>query len=107
MKANLLGSQKSNLPKCTYTRQIGSNGRVARVVCSAADPDRRQVLTGIAGGMALSVGTQLVVPDIAEAKMVDKVIKGSALSAFQRRDLLADFQVMWILLLHLGRVMYE
>lgn len=56
------------------------------LTCLDGMMDRRLVLTGmLLGSMCASA------PD-AEAKLVDKTIKGSALSAFQRRDLLVDFQ---------------
>ena len=48
--------------------------------------DRRLILTG------MLLGQLCTSPPDAEAKLVDKIVKGSALSAFQRRDLLTDFQ---------------
>lgn len=53
--------------------------------------DRRELLSRFAG--ALILGTGMSSANQADAKMVDKKISGSSLSAFQRRDLLADFQV--------------
>ena len=50
--------------------------------------DRRQMLM-----LSVASGAMLMASALpAEAKLVDKTIKGSSLSAFQKRDLLADFQ---------------
>lgn len=57
-----------------------------------SEPDRRDLLlSGLMGTLVL--GTELMIPESAEAKLVEKKISKTSLSAFQRRDLVADFQV--------------
>lgn len=82
----------------TSKRSFKSQRRVCRAVCSSqksgdgpSATDRRELLSRFAG--ALILGTGMSSANQANAKMVDKKISGSSLSAFQRRDLLADFQV--------------
>lgn len=70
------------------------NGIVRRSVvvhCSsgADQPARRGMLAGLAGILA----SPFLIADHAQAKLVEKVIPKSALSNFQRADLLKDFQV--------------
>lgn len=67
---------------------------VSTTASSQGGVDRRLVLTSSALGMAgVILGSMSIQPPPAEAKLVDKTIKSSALSAFQRRDLLVDFQM--------------
>jgi len=75
-----------------------SQRRVFRAVCSSQKngdgpsvADRRELLSRFAG--ALILGTGISSANQADAKMIDKRVPSSSLSAFQRRDLLADFQV--------------
>ena len=71
---------------------VKSNRSNPRTICAAARPDRRDMLLqGVAGTILL--GSQIISPPPSEGKLIEKKISQNSLSAFQRRDLLADFQV--------------
>lgn len=66
-----------------------SDRRRAKVSCvaSSSQPDRRGLLTGLAGSLAV---LPLITPTAANA-YTDKIIAGKNLSSFQKKDLLQDF----------------
>lgn len=68
------------------------NRRSMQVSCAAMpeQPGRRGMLAGLAGSLAV---LPLINTAPAEAKLVDKVIPAKSLSAFQRKDVIAAFQV--------------
>lgn len=68
------------------------SSRRFQVSCAAAGapaPDRRAVLAGVAGAV---LAAPLLAAPPAEAKMVDRVFKADSLSAFQKADVVKDFQ---------------
>ena len=69
-----------------------SNRRAMKVACSAMPENqgRRAMLASLAGSLAV---LPLINAAPAEAKLIEKVVPANNLSSFQRKDLLADFQV--------------